>query len=349
MEKDSASKVLGVPLVQTTRGDRVENVHSGHIAVVSLEGEGSLLAQAGDADIMSYLRSTAKPVQAFAAVLGGVLESYGLEEDALAIMCGSQQGEAEHIELLTRMLQLTGVDEEQLAFGKTMPASLRARDELTASGGGPRKLYHVCAGKHIGMLALCKLRGWPMDSYTRPDHPLQQELLGHIAAFSGTQPETIECAVDGCGLPVFALPLWRLALIYGRLAAAPAGAGGSAAMAAAAARVAAAMNSGPALVEGPGRLASVMLGDGNVVAKSGAQGVFAFALRREKLAVAIKLADGGESAWPEAACAVLEQLRAGGDLAARIRGHFPPAIVNDAGETVGRREPVLRLDFQQPS
>ena len=85
MEKDSASKVLGVPLVQTTRGDRVENVHSGHIAVVSLEGEGFLLAQAGDADIMSYLRSTAKPVQAFAAVLGGVLESYGLEEDALAI------------------------------------------------------------------------------------------------------------------------------------------------------------------------------------------------------------------------------------------------------------------------
>ncbi|MFC5652843.1 asparaginase [Paenibacillus solisilvae] len=342
MDKDITNQVLGVPLVQTTRGNRVENVHSGHIAVVSLDGDGTILAQAGDAEITSYLRSTAKPVQAFAAVLGGVLESYGLEEEALAIMCGSQQGEAEHVALLTRMLQRTGVDEEQLIFGRTMPASLKARDQVAAAGGEPRKLYHVCAGKHIGMLALCKLRGWPLDSYTQPDHPLQQELLGHVAAFSGTRPEAVECAVDGCGLPVFALPLWRLALIYARLAA-PAGAGGSAAYAAAAARIAAAMNSRPALVEGPGRLASVMLGDGNAVAKSGAQGVFAFALRRERLAVAIKMADGGESAWPEAACAVLEQLRVGGDLAERIRSHFPPAIVNDAGETVGRRESVLRL------
>ena len=69
-----------------------------------------------------------------------------------------------------------------------------------------------------------------------------------------------------------AAPAWLLAVIKAPPMAAIA-----------AARIAAAMNSGPALVEGPGRLASVMLGDGNVVAKSGAQGVFAFALRREKL------------------------------------------------------------------
>ncbi|BBH21814.1 asparaginase [Paenibacillus baekrokdamisoli] len=351
MKKDTGIEVLGVPLVQTTRGERIENVHSGHIAVVSIEdqgsdpmgGSGKIIAQAGDASILNYMRSTAKPIQALAAVMGGVLEDYGLGEDALAIMCGSQQGEAEHIALLTRMLEQTGIQEEQLAFGPTLPASLRARDALAAAGGGPRKLYHVCAGKHIGMLALCKKRGWPLDSYAQPEHPLQQELLGHVAAFADMPQEAIGRAIDGCGLPVFALPLWRLALIYGRLAA-PAVAGGSAAMAAAA-RIAAAMNSRPALVEGSGRLASVMLGDANVVAKSGAQGVFAFALRREKLAVAMKLADGGESAWPEAACAVLEQLRVGGNLVSRIREQFPPAIVNDAGEIVGRREPCLQLTF----
>ncbi|WP_274649417.1 asparaginase [Paenibacillus humicola] len=340
-EADESGRVLGVPLVRTTRGGRTENVHAGHAAVVSADGE--LLRFAGDAGVWTFMRSTAKPVQALPAVLGGVLEAYGLDEAALAMMCASHQGGPEHLAVLERMLWQTGVREEQLAFGPALPSGERARHELLRSGGGPRKLYHVCAGKHIGMLALCRLRGWPLETYTRPDHPLQRELLRLVADIAGMPPEAVGLAVDGCGLPVFALPLRRLALVYARLSARPAEWADDA-VRASAERIAAAMNRHPALVEGPGRLASVMLGDGNIVAKSGAQGVFVFALRRERLAVALKLADGGETAWPEAVCAALGQLGCGGELVRRIREQFPPSIRNDAGQTVGRTEPVFRLE-----
>ena len=260
--------------------------------------------------------------------------------------------------VLERMLERTGVNEEQLVFRPQLPANLKARDAVNRLGGGPRKLYHVCAGKHIGMLAMCKLRGWPMDSYAEPEHPLQQELQRTVAALAGVEPQAVGCAIDGCGLPVFALPLWRLALIYARFAAQDAAvaggvsgaspaaaslAGDAAATAEAAGRIAAAMRSHPALVEGPGRLASLLLGDGNVVAKSGAQGVFVFALRREGIAFAIKLADGGESPWPEAVCGMLEHMGLGDELIARIRQAIPPEMRNDAGEITGRREPCLVL------
>lgn len=363
--------MLGVPLVLTTRGDLVENVHSGHAAVVTEDGR--LVAHAGDANILNFLRSTAKPIQALPSVMGGIIEAYGLGDEAIALMCASHQGTPAHIAVLERMLEQTGVLEQQLVFAPALPANAEARDARLASGGSPRKLYHVCAGKHIGMLALCKLRGWPMETYTQPEHPLQQELLRIVAAIADVQPEAVETAIDGCGLPVFALPLWRLALIYARFAAwggegaaaaqpaasgeaatgsaaaTPASAEGFAAIGAAARRIAAAMASHPALVEGPDRLASVMLGcgDGNVVAKSGAQGVFVFALLREQLAVAIKLADGGESAWPVAVCAVIEQLQLGEELARCIRSQISPELRNDAGQLVGIREACVTLERHQ--
>lgn len=346
----AANDVLGVPLVLTTRGAYVENVHSGHVAVVTADGK--LTAHAGDANILNFLRSTAKPVQALPSIMGGVLEAYGLGDDAVALMCASHQGTPAHIAVLERMLAQTGVLEEQLVFGAALPVNAEAREALLARGGSPRKLYHVCAGKHIGMLALCKLRGWPMEGYAQREHPLQQELLRIVAAIADVQPADVETAIDGCGLPVFALPLWRLALIYARFAAWGSGeeaAGELAAVSAAARRIAAAMASHPALVEGPDRLASVMLGggDGNVVAKSGAQGVFVFALLKERLAACIKLADGSESAWPEAVCAVLEQLQLGGQLASRIRSQISPELRNDAGQLVGRREACFTLHMHQ--
>ncbi|WP_177245905.1 asparaginase [Paenibacillus sp. BC26] len=393
----TAASVLGVPLVQTTRGEWVENVHSGHAAVVTWDGE--LIAQVGDASIWTFMRSTAKPIQALPSVLGGVVDTYGLKDEAIALMCASHQGTPAHIAVLEQMLEQTGVREEQLVFGPMLPASQEARDELLRQGGKPRKLYHVCAGKHIGMLALCKLRGWPLETYTQPEHPLQQELLRTVAMIAELAPEEIGSAIDGCGLPVFAMPMWRLALVYARFAAwgseaaaplsgesgaaaagvvgvsagiatagggdvggaevkvAEAGLAGTReagfesgagapvleAIAAAAKRISAAMISHPTLVEGPDRLASVMLGDGNVVAKSGAQGVFVFGLRQERLAVVIKLADGGESPWPEAVCAILEQLNLGKALITRIRSQISPEIRNDAGQLVGHRESCLTL------
>ncbi|MBW7460367.1 asparaginase, partial [Paenibacillus sepulcri] len=165
---------LGEPLEVTIRGDRAEDIYSGHVVVVSMDGK--IMAHAGDPDIWTFIRSTAKPIQAIPSVRAGVMEKFGFDTRALALMTSSHRGSPEHIAVLEQMLKLTGIKEADLVFDEAKPADPRIRDEWARKGGLPRKLYHVCAGKHIGLLALCKLRGWPMESYTDPEHPLQQEL-----------------------------------------------------------------------------------------------------------------------------------------------------------------------------
>ncbi|HET7377174.1 MAG TPA: asparaginase, partial [Anaerolineae bacterium] len=48
-------------LVEVVRGGRVESEHRGGIAVV--DAGGKLIAQVGDVNLTTYLRSTAKPFQ----------------------------------------------------------------------------------------------------------------------------------------------------------------------------------------------------------------------------------------------------------------------------------------------
>ena len=50
------------PLVFATRGDMVESIHLGAIAVV--DKHGNLFASFGDPELVTYLRSSSKPLQA---------------------------------------------------------------------------------------------------------------------------------------------------------------------------------------------------------------------------------------------------------------------------------------------
>lgn len=348
----------GLVIEHELRGQWIENVHFGHVAVVNAEGR--LLAWTGDPGMISFMRSTAKPLQAIPGIVSGQLAELGFGDEELALMAGSHTSEEAQIAVLERMLKLAGIEESDLGLPPVFPAALDARDRLMRSHAAPRPIYHTCAGKHIGSLALCRLNGWPLEGYMQPEHPLQQQMLRRVAEFAGIGEAAIGLAVDGCGFPVFALPLWRLALAYARLAAPPAGWGDDG-LRGAAAQVTAAMNRRPALVEGSGRLASVLLGDANVVAKSGAQGVFAFALRQQRLGVAVKVMDGNEQALPAAVAAILESLAAhgqmlppaageggagaAGDAAQLIRDSFPAELRNEAGTVVGRREAVVRLVY----
>lgn len=257
-------------------------------------------------------------------------------------MAASHQGTDEHIAVLEQMLTRTGISEQQLVFGPTAPSSVVACDCAVQRGVVSRKLHHVCAGKHLGMLALCTMRGWSLTGYEHKDHPLQQLLLQQIANVVRMQPEQLERAVDGCGLPVFAMPLERLAFMYARLVA-PLSDWEDEALGKAAGRIAAAMNRWPTLVEGNERLASQLLEDDNVVAKSGAQGLFVLGLREEQCAIAIKVSDGTEIAWPYIVWSTLTQLGLARRTAERIRERYPQQFVNDCGQVVGLRQPVFTL------
>jgi L-asparaginase II len=321
------------PLVIAARAGLPENVHRGRLCVVSAD-DGRVVEAAGDAEALTYLRSTAKPLQAIASLLAGVDSACGWGERQLAMMAASQRGYPEQIAALEEMLASSGVPEEALAFHAAKPTASRPRDEWARAGLPPRKLYYTCAGKHIGMLAWSRREGWPLDGYLEPEHPAQREILRQVRAWIGTGDTDGVVGRDGCGVPTLAAPLRAIALGYARLACPDAAPEDRAAEAAA--KVARAMNRHPDLVEGPGRLASLLLADPNVVAKSGAQGVFALGLRRQRLGIAIHVSDGTEAAWPYIVMSLLERYGGVSDETMKaLRERFPLTFRNDAGMEAG--------------
>ena len=65
-------------LVEVTRGGRVESEHRGAIAVV--DANGKLIAHVGDVDLVSYLRSSAKPFQLLPLIESGAADRFGFTD-----------------------------------------------------------------------------------------------------------------------------------------------------------------------------------------------------------------------------------------------------------------------------
>jgi L-asparaginase II len=213
----SENKIGDVPLVGVSRAGLQENVHRGRICVVSAD-DGRIVESYGDVEAPTYVRSTGKPLQAIASLLGGIERTYGWEGRHLAMMAASQRGYPEQMAALAEMLSTSGVPEEALVFHAAKPIASEPHESWARDGGVPRKLYHTCAGKHLGMLAWSRMEGWPLDGYAEPDHPSQQEILRRVLEWTGTKEAECRIGSDGCGLPVAAIPMSRIALGYARLA-----------------------------------------------------------------------------------------------------------------------------------
>src|SRR5207249_5827099 len=160
--------------VVVRRGHVVEAVHLVHVS--STDG---LLH--GD-DVVSFLRSAAKPIQAVP-----LAEAYDeLADDELAIACSSHQAEPAQLEAVRKLLARAGATVDDLENGPQ-------------EGRPEGRLGHNCSGKHAGFLAACRANGWPFAGYRLPEHPLQQRIRSLL---DGGEP-----AIDGCGIPTYAQPL----------------------------------------------------------------------------------------------------------------------------------------------
>jgi L-asparaginase II len=211
---------------------------------------------------------------------------------------------------------------------------------LAQAGEKPTALHHTCAGKHASMLALCVYHSWPVADYLNPAHPVQQLILKTVADMVGMSPGHIPVAIDGCGAPVFYVPLRHIALGFARLAAAPPDSPEGAVMTACLGH--------PRHIAGDGRLETMIMQalPGRVFAKTGAEGGFALALAREKLGVALKIEDGAGRALGPAIIEVLQQL---GLLSPEARealaSQWRPVIKNHRLQEVGLLRPVFGLIF----
>jgi L-asparaginase II len=268
----------------------------GHIAVV--DARGRTLSGAGDPSAVTTLRSCVKPLQALPFVRHAAAQ-LGVSTEELAIACSSHNGELVHVETVLRLLNRAGLGEAALRCGPQQPMDQESAWAIMAAGQQPGRIHNNCSGKHAAMLAVCTVRGWPIDGYAAAGHPLQAAVREVMGTLGGVDLDSAPAGIDGCGLPTYGVSLGVLARMF---AAACADAGFR--------RCQDAMAAHPYLVAGRGRFDTALLGlaGRDLTAKGGAAAVWVAVRRPDGPALAIKLEAGEQAALPAVALAALDRL-----------------------------------------
>ena len=292
-------------LLEVTRGALAENLLRGNIAVLGRDGQ--LLAWAGDPDYVSYLRSAAKPLQASAAVEAGAIDYFGITQEELAVMCGSHIGADYHVRAVESILNKIGLTEEAFTLGPDLSLSKTLREQRLIEQTVPRKIFNNCSGKHSCMLALCRYFGYDYSAYQKLDHPVQRLILATVAGYANLPEQEIIVGVDGCGVPVFAMPLRHMALAYLNLCNPEQLIGERAA---AARLITAAMGAHPEMIAGHGHFCTELMKatQGRIIGKLGADGVYCCAPVGGGIALALKMEDGNVQALAPVMISALTQL-----------------------------------------
>jgi L-asparaginase II len=263
-------------IVEVVRSGFVESRHAGSAVVLSPSGD--LLAAAGDPGAPMLPRSANKPLQ----LVGMLRAGLRLPPPDLALCASSHSGEQAHVRRVRDLLAGAGIPETALACPPALPLSEDAAAAVLRAGGGPDRVTMNCSGKHAAMLLTCTVNGWPLAGYADPAHPVQVAIRATVEELAG-QPATA-VAVDGCGAPLFGLSLAGLARAFARLVTAAPGTPERA--------VADGMRAHPDLAGGTGRdVTRLMAGTPGVLAKDGAEGVFA-AATPDGAGIAVKVVDG---------------------------------------------------------
>lgn len=302
------------PLLYTTRDGMIDNLHRGSLVVTDCDGK--VRAAVGDPNKVAFLRSAAKPLQAIALIERGGAERFGLTEAEIAIICASHAGQDMHVATVGSILGKIGCTQSDLRSGTGI------RDN--------------CSGKHAGMLALCRLLDLPLVDYRNPNHPIQRIIKQTIAEMCGLKPRQIGVGVDGCGAPIFAMPIRNMAIAFARLATPESL---PPARRRACERIAQAMVNHPEMVGG---LDLRRICPGKVVAKSGASGVYCAGLIGRGLGFATKVDDGGGGPVPLLFFAIMRKM---GCLSAKVYRKFleqsPLVVKNRCGDVVGEIKVVF--------
>lgn len=271
--------------VHLLREGILESSH--HVEAVVCDSKGRPLLMAGNSQTSVFIRSALKPFQALAIISTGTLQQYGLSDRDLAIACGSHRGTIEQARQAFNILWRADVD--PLALQCPIPQ------------GKTNRLEHNCSGKHAGVLAVCQNRDWPLHGYLKPSHPVQQLILSKISELLEMPGDELIGAQDDCGMPTYSMQLRQMAHLYAKLAA-----GSNLDLE----RIARAMTYHPRLIAGDGAFDTELmrLSEGELISKSGAEGIQCIGRVGQGMGLAIKVKDGAKRAKYAMAIHLLKQM-----------------------------------------
>lgn len=348
------------PLFEVTRGNVVESVHYGSIAVV--DSNGKLISSCGDPQTVAFLRSSAKPFQALPFVERGGVEYFGFTPRELSIACASHEGSDLHVQTVKGIQEKIGVEESYLQCGVHLPGDVEAFKSLILHNQQPTPNRNNCSGKHTAMLAHARMRGLPLGNYLDLNHPIQQDILASFAEMGLIPIEEVQLGTDGCSAPNFAVPLYHAALAMARLCD-PRGL--SEVRSSACRKITAAMTTHPEMVSGYGEFDEQLMraGEGKIVCKRGAEGYQIIGLLPGVLrpdapgvGIALKVSDGDAARMsldlahsprvrPAVVLEVLRQLGVLSSQQEQALAAFGPVkpVKNHRGIVTGQSRPMFEL------
>ena len=305
-------------VVEVTRGATIESVHLVDVALV--DNTGNLVEGWGESSRPTLPRSALKPIQATPLITEGIADSESLTAQQLAVACSSHNGEARHVEVVDRWLEVLGFSHNVLECGAHPPANPEAARDLMLSGIQPDSRHNNCSGKHTGFVSLSKHFDLDVSGYIAPDHPVMKNFVTPaIEDFCRIDLSDQVPGVDGCGVPVWSIPLSHLAGGWSQLRARGSGQ-----------RLLQAMVAEPFLVAGTDRACTRLMeaASGDAAVKTGAEGVFCGVDLREGFAFALKVRDGQARAAEVAVEWLLDRLGC-------VEFAAPQTLKNWAGTSVG--------------
>ena len=335
-------------LVKEYRGNIVENVHCGSIAIVSSTGD--TIAYLGDIEKQTFMRSASKPIQVLPTLLAGLHRRFNLTDEDVAMFNSSHWGSNHHIFVLEEISRKTGINPEDMIMkpcsstsASALAAKLTDRTKLHPRQG-QSKLQHCCSGKHFSLMLLQReLTGKP-DGYHLKDSPVQQQIINFISMLSQTPTYKIGLGIDGCGVPVFALPLRSIAMSYAKLMD-PFSLSNEL-------RETIDYNFScihryPEKINDYGTPSYYINQNPDLIMKDGSRGVICMAIKSMKLGIAVKLEDGWTDEFQGLIIAnILEQLKYDDtDLIEKLKNCYTTKLYNDCGIEVGHSEVDFKLDI----
>lgn len=342
-------------LVEVSRGAIVESRHRG--AIVLADPDAKILAQIGDANLVTSMRSAIKPIQALPIITSGAADHFHLTDREMAAACASHEGELIHTETVAGMLARAGLDESALLCGAHAPYNADRAKELERDGLPFNQLHNNCSGKHAGMLMTAVYRDLSINDYVSVEHPIQREIITTFARL-GDLDENFPTAIDGCSAPTFGVPLRSLAVAFARLVNSasdkPSKVLLDTVLANAAKRAVRAITQYPEMIGGTtGRFDTELLraSSGKLICKIGAEAVYAIGiLPCERFprgaGLALKMEDGSYRGLAPAVIETLVQLGVlDKEETARLNSFYRPILDNRRGLLVGEVRAIFNFEI----